>query len=197
MTTTSPTPTAADDPRIARSRAKVLAAATELLVEAGPRAVTADAICERSGVAKSTLYRHWNSINELLVDMMRTNLPVTSTIDRSAGFEVALRDYVGRAVVALSAPGWVRILSALLELRQHNPEIAQLMQADFDDKMSTMASILELGVAEGRLPAGLTAELVTPTLSGPMVLTALNGEEDRVAEVADYVLGRFLASYPG
>lgn len=197
MTTTSPTPTAADDPRIARSRAKVLAAATELLVEAGPRAVTADAICERSGVAKSTLYRHWNSINELLVDMMRTNLPVTSTIDLSAGFEVALRDYVGRAVVALSAPGWVRILSALLELRQHNPEIAQLMQADFDDKMSTMASILELGVAEGRLPAGLTAELVTPTLSGPMVLTALNGEEDRVAEVADYVLGRFLASYPG
>lgn len=197
MTTTSPTPTGADDPRIARSRAKVLAAATELLVEAGPRAVTADAICERSGVAKSTLYRHWSSINELLVDMMRTNLPVTSTIDRSAGFEVALRDYVGRAVVALSAPGWVRILSALLELRQHNPEIAQLMQADFDDKMSTMASILELGVAEGRLPVGLTAELVTPTLSGPMVLTALNGEEDRVAEVAEYVLGRFLASYPG
>ncbi|MGB8860409.1 MAG: TetR/AcrR family transcriptional regulator [Ilumatobacteraceae bacterium] len=197
MSTTLPAGGSADhDPRIARSRAKVLAAATELLVEAGPRGVTADAIAEHSGVAKSTLYRHWNSINELLLDVVRVNLPADTDVDLAVGFDAALRGWVDRVVVALSAPGWARILSALLELRQHSPEMAALLTHDFDDKLSAMASILDLGAAEGRLPAGLDPALVTQTLSGPLVLTALSGDESRVAEVAGYVLGRFLASYP-
>ncbi|MDO9175716.1 MAG: helix-turn-helix domain-containing protein, partial [Actinomycetota bacterium] len=58
-----------------RSRACLLAAATELLVETGVRGVTVDAVAERSGVAKSTLYRHWGSVQELLVDVMRANVP--------------------------------------------------------------------------------------------------------------------------
>jgi len=197
MTTTLPDGAAGDhDPRIARSRSKVLASATELLVQAGPRGVTADAICEHSGVAKSTLYRHWNSINELLVDVMRTNLPAVTDIDATLGFEAALRAWVQRVVTALSAPGWARILSALLELRQHSPEMADLLVADFDDKLAAMAAILRLGADERRLPADLDPALVTQTLSGPLVLTALSGDEGRVADVAEYVLGRFLASYP-
>src|SRR5690606_191899 len=47
------------DARVARSRATVLRTATDLLVEGGPSAVTIDAIVARSGVAKSTIYRHW------------------------------------------------------------------------------------------------------------------------------------------
>ena len=58
------------DPRVARSRAAVISAATELLVDAGPNAVTIDAIVARSGVAKSTIYRHWASRDDVLLDVM-------------------------------------------------------------------------------------------------------------------------------
>ena len=54
------------DPRVARSRASLLEAATDLLVDGGPRAVTVDAVSERSGVAKSTLYRHFPSRDDLV-----------------------------------------------------------------------------------------------------------------------------------
>ena len=49
------------DPRVARSRTAVLDAATHLLVTGGPAAVTVDAVVAESGVAKSTIYRHWRS----------------------------------------------------------------------------------------------------------------------------------------
>jgi len=43
-------------------------------------------------------------------------------------------------------------------------------------------------------PAGLDPRLVTQTLIGPLVLAVLSGDGD-VAELADYVLDRFLTSY--
>lgn len=185
-----------DDPRVARSRAKMLAAATELLVEGGPRVVTADAICERSGVAKSTMYRHWASINELLVDVMRCNVPEVVDIDLSGGFEPALRAWVQQVVATLSDPEWARILPALIELRRHTAEMSAVFDADFAEKLERMAAILELGAAEGRLPAGLDAALVNSTLVGPAVLMVLTEPGADVGPVAEFTLDRFLASYP-
>jgi AcrR family transcriptional regulator len=195
-TTSAPViPAEHDDPRVARSRTRMLAAATELLVEAGVRGVTVDAVAERSGVAKSTLYRHWSSVNELLIDVMRANVPPPAPVDLTAGFEAALQSWIDGALAALSAPDWARTLPALLELRTHSEEMAVLLADDFDNKLVTVVAILQLGAAEGRLPADLDPRQVMHTLVGPLVLATLVGDEDRAAELADYVLERFLASY--
>ncbi len=55
------------DPRIARTRATVLAAATELLATDGIGRLTIDAIAQRSGVARSTIYRNWPDRADLLL----------------------------------------------------------------------------------------------------------------------------------
>ncbi len=73
--------------------------------------------------------------------------------------------------------------------------MADLLDADFDDKLATVATILDLGAAEGRLPAGLDPRLVTHTLIGPLVLATLNGDEDAAPSSPTTSLERFLASY--
>lgn len=178
-----------------RSRAKLLAAATDLLVEGGPKSVTVDAVSERSGVAKSTLYRHWRSVDELLVAVVRANVPEPAPVDLASGFEPALRGWVAHAVATLSAPDWPRVLSALLELRITSPDMAALLESDFDEKLSTVDAILALGAAEGAIPAGLDARLVMQTLVGPIVLAALSGDQEDAASLADFVTARFLGSY--
>jgi AcrR family transcriptional regulator len=185
------------DPRVARSRASLLAAATELLVEGGPRAVTVDAVAARSGVAKSTLYRHWESVQDLLVDVLRANVPPELTVDPEAEFEPALRAWTAHAAASLASPEWVRILPALMMLRSHSPEVAEVLAADFDEKFTAITEILRRGSAEGRLPADLDPRLVTHTLAGPLVLAALGtgGRDATLATLADYVVDRFLASY--
>jgi AcrR family transcriptional regulator len=46
-------------PRSEKSKAAILAAAGELLLEHGLDAVSMDVIAERAGVSKATIYRWW------------------------------------------------------------------------------------------------------------------------------------------
>ena len=54
------------DARIERTQNAVMAAAADLVVEQGPAGLTVDAVVARSGVAKSTVYRHWATRDELV-----------------------------------------------------------------------------------------------------------------------------------
>ncbi len=57
-----------DDPRMARTRARAFEATLELAAESGLHACTFDAVSERSGIARSTLYRHWSNPSELVTE---------------------------------------------------------------------------------------------------------------------------------
>lgn len=61
-----------DNPRVQRTRGRVLAAARELLAEAGPAGLTYSLLAERSGVTRQTLYRHWPARSGLLADLILT-----------------------------------------------------------------------------------------------------------------------------
>lgn len=183
------------DPRVVRSRRAVLAAATELLVEAGPRGVTVDAVAARSGVAKSTMYRHWPSRTALLIDVMSSNMPEIPPPPSELGFETALRQLVSDVATMLASPEWLALLPALMSLKQHLPEIRDLSDADEEHRVDVLADVIASGVAEGALPAGLDAWTVATVLFGPVVFTLLSGRLDRVRDVADFAVDRFLASY--
>ena len=57
-------------PRSERSKAAILAAAGELLLERGLDAVSMDAIAERAGVSKATIYRWWPTKETLAIDAL-------------------------------------------------------------------------------------------------------------------------------
>lgn len=63
------------DPRLDRSRSAILAAAVALLSDGGVRQVTVEAVTARSGVARSTLYRHFPNNTELLAAAFQELLP--------------------------------------------------------------------------------------------------------------------------
>src|SRR4051812_48263496 len=69
------------DRRVARSRAAVCDAVVDLLVAGGVPAVTVDAVVAQSGVAKTTVYRHWSSRDELLADAAARALPEVEVPD--------------------------------------------------------------------------------------------------------------------
>ena len=98
------------DPRIARSRAAVVRAATDLLVESGPSAVTVDAIVARSGVAKSTIYRHWESRDDILHAVIEQCVPDMPAPPAGLGFEAALRFVADHIAGLLNDPEWTRKL---------------------------------------------------------------------------------------
>src|ERR1700722_14148851 len=56
------------DARVRRSRETVLATTFQLLSESGVGGFTVDEVARRSGVAKTTIYRHWPTREALVID---------------------------------------------------------------------------------------------------------------------------------
>jgi AcrR family transcriptional regulator len=55
-------------PRSARAHRAILDAALSLLVEEGYDTMSIEAVAERAGVGKATIYRRWDSKEELVAD---------------------------------------------------------------------------------------------------------------------------------
>lgn len=185
------------DPRVARSRARIVTAATELLVESGPRGVTVDAIAERSGVAKTTIYRHWPSINDLLIDVIHANVPDLTPTVLETDCEAALRSVMHQVAHRFADPDWVRIVPSLVALGHEFPEVADLMRSDRFERMGPIAELIDQGVAEGALPPGLDATRATQLLIGPLFFAMIMGDVDDLAALADVVVDRLFAARRG
>lgn len=183
------------DGRIARTRAAVLRSATDLLVEGGPSAVTIDAIVAHSGVAKSTIYRHWESRDDVLVDVIETCAPTLVSPDPTLGFEHAVRAVVDQAYAALNDPEWAHVIPALLLLKAHQSEIADLEQRIGKHQDQTFGTIVAIGVAEGRLPADADVEEFAAQLVGPLLLAHLTGRPRLTKGFADRVVEAFLRAH--
>jgi len=184
------------DGRIARTRAAVLRSATELLVAGGPSAVTIDAIVAHSGVAKSTIYRHWESRDDVLVDVIETCAPTLVTPDPALGFEHAVRAVVDQAYTALNDPEWARVIPALLLLKAHQSEIADLEERIGKHQDQTFENIIAMGVAEGRFTPGANVEELAAQLIGPLVFAHLTGRPRVTKAFAHQVADNFLRAHP-
>jgi crotonobetainyl-CoA:carnitine CoA-transferase CaiB-like acyl-CoA transferase len=151
------------DPRIERTQAAVRRAATDLLVEGGPAAVTVDAVVARSGVAKSTIYRHWKTRDDLLI------------------------------VAVFEDPEWTRVQPAILLLKLTEESIACVQREMQAEQRAIFAEIVRRGVAEGAIPSGLDVEELAAHLIGPILFAQVNGAPPIDADFGDRVVDRFLA----
>ena len=61
-------------PRSEEARRKALAAAIDVIVDKGVGDLTIEEVAQRSGVAKTTIYRHWPERASLIVDTVRATL---------------------------------------------------------------------------------------------------------------------------
>jgi len=113
-------------------------AAVGLLVDGGLPAVTVDAVVARSGVAKTTVYRHWGSRQELLRDAVAAALPPVVRPDTG------------------SLAGDLRVLARGLARGLAHPRHAALLRAvllpSVDDNLLRAGA----AAADGRLGDGLS-----------------------------------------
>lgn len=112
------------DPRVTRSRALLINAATHLLAEGGVEAVTIDAITNASGVARATLYRHFTSGTELVAAAFEQLIPPVTPAPASGPLRQRLLTLVTeQARLIQHAPLHATLLSWLgLGAHQARPE---------------------------------------------------------------------------
>jgi len=195
MSPTANTTNQTGDTRVARSRAAVLQAGVELLVEGGPHAVTVEAVCQRSGVAKTTIYRHWDSRDDLVVDVIGEVTGSVPAPPPDMPFEPALRMLMRASCDQARDDRLRRAFPALLLAKaQGQPQLDRLRLGAQDEQQARLEDLLRRGIAEGGISSGVTLEDALLQLLAPLILITCD-IHDFDDDVADHIVDLFLASH--
>jgi AcrR family transcriptional regulator len=148
-------------------RRDVLEATAELVAEVGVERVTIEEIAARSGAAKTTIYRHWPSKQELVVEAVHRCLatPVTPNTGR-------LRDDLVQCfegMIQTDLQGQVgQMYPSLLDAARRDPELARLVQRYQRDRRQPVVTVVELAIARGELPRDVDPDFAATLLIGPL-----------------------------
>jgi AcrR family transcriptional regulator len=194
------------DPRPARSRARLLEAATVLLRSGGPSAVTVDAVTRTANVARATLYRHFSSANDLLAASFTSLIPPPpmppehgSLRDRLLAIVVAWAQSIADAPTTLTAMAWLSLGPDIgqlpltppadagsPEMRSLRERIAQQYSAPFDVIFDGPQAAAELEDVDRAVALAL---LIGPLAFGRLsTLAVFDYEKVAVAAVDGFLL---------
>lgn len=181
-------------PRSERARQAILAAAAELLLARGLSAVSMDAVAERAGVSKATIYRWWPTKETLALDALYTEWAAVRPQPRDTGslrgdLLSLLRPW---ARLAGSRP-YGRVIAALLAEAQTDPAFAaEYRQRFVEPRREQGRAILRRAIERGEIRPGTKVEVVLDLLYGSLYHRLLHGHApltDRfVGETVDTVL---------
>lgn len=185
------------DPRVRRSQEAVLAAALDLFVAGGPRAVTVDAVSDASGVAKTTIYRHWADRAHLLADTYRACLPVVPTPDSGLDAADALRDVIRSLVHGLGTAPARPALPHLIATPLDPVESRALPPDVMDQTFTPVVRAIEGAVASGVLPADTDVPEAKHQLVGFVIMSAIDPDCAMDDGLADRIVELFVAGRTG
>lgn len=164
-------PRARLDPRQARTRARVYAAALDVLQREGIGATTFDAIARQAQVARSTLYRNWATRDDLLVDAIEARAPllvIRPGQPAPARLEAALQE-----IAAALTGSQGSILPAALAATDASPVLSARYRAFMTAQRAGFTTIITDGKKAGELSPALDDEDFIDALLAPLFFRRL------------------------
>jgi AcrR family transcriptional regulator len=160
-------------PRHAGASTAIVDATLELLAERGFQATTMDAIAERGGVSKNTIYRRWSSKETLIADALR-ELTAQAEVAREGDVYALLLDHVRDVARLLDDTLVGRLLPGLLGELQRNPAFAEAYaERVVRPRRQAIVELLERAIDDGELRADTRPDEIADLLIGPLILRHL------------------------
>ena len=159
-------------PRSEEARRKALAAAMDVIVDKGVADLTIEEVAQRSGVAKTTIYRHWPERASLIVDTVRASFEHVSTPDTGT-LRGDLEAYFGGMVRADLTGKVGQLMPCLIDAAGRDSEIELLLDRIAVERQQPILTIVARAQARGELPDDLDPRVVVGTIVGPIVFRKL------------------------
>lgn len=156
--------------RSAIVRAKVLAAASDLVATKGLKNVTMPEIAQLAGVAATSLYRRWGNVNSLLLDMSVERLAQKFPVPDEGSIERDLVRWTERIALGLNSTEEAKFFRVLLATSELAPEMRMKALAP---RLEQLEAMLQRSKARGeRAP---TIDDIIDYIISPMYMRALLG----------------------
>jgi AcrR family transcriptional regulator len=155
------------DARVQRSRERVLTSAFDLLGESGVSGFTIDEVARRSGVAKTTIYRHWPAREALVLEaasLISAAVEVPDTGSVQGDVTVILNNLGG----LLGTARWSSVVPSIVDVAERDPEFAAVHGRIQRGHASPLREVLVRAAGRGELPATTDPAHVISALIGPL-----------------------------
>ena len=181
-------------PRSEKARHAILEAAAELLLLRGLGAVSMDAVAERAGVSKATIYRWWPSKEMLaldaLLDWAATSAPARDTGSLRGDLLALVRPWVRE----IKRQPFGRVIAALVTEAQSDPQFAEAYRTHFvEPRREAMRAAFARAADRGDVPADLDVEVAVDLIYGPLYHRLLHGHAPLTGQFAQDVVDMALA----
>jgi AcrR family transcriptional regulator len=138
--------------RTARTRQAVLRAVIEELNDTGYADATVERVAQRAGVAKTTIYRRWGSLDRLLAELMAEHAAREIPVPDEGTLDGDLHALADRILASLRVPALRAAFGAIVTEAAADPAARELLSGFLAGRIATMTVIIDRAIARGELP---------------------------------------------
>ncbi|MEU7886699.1 TetR/AcrR family transcriptional regulator [Microbispora bryophytorum] len=176
--------------RSARVGAQVHQAVTELISEHGYGNFTVGEVAARAGVADSSIYRRWGSLEALLTDVALTHLNTRSPMPDTGSLAGDLRTYAANVAREITGPDGPVVLHLAVALSGNGQQGRQARDDLRAERMRQLQSMLDRARERGEhAPDALG---VLDHILAPMYIRVLFGMGPLTPDYIDGLVDRLL-----
>lgn len=147
----------------------MLQATLELLAEVGFEAMSIEAIANRAGVGKTTIYRRYTSKEELVADAIESARQDVVIPDKGNLWS-DIDELIENAARITLNPLGRKTVAMIISSASNNPHFAQIYWTKYlEPRRTAFAIVLERAKIRNEIPADLDSGLVFDTMSGIML----------------------------
>ena len=158
------------NPRTTRVCEIILDAAAELLVREGASAVTAMRIAEETGVARTTVYRHFPNPSGLLLDAIDRVVTPHAPTKITDNLEEDLITALSNLRMRMTKKPLRLVFTALLDHANRDGRLVAAQRRFVNGVLQPIRDILAAAIQRGDLPSTVHVETASAQLAGPLFL---------------------------
>ena len=173
------------------AREKMLRGAQSIVREHGLDAFTIEAVAAESGVAKTTIYRHFSSSDELLFAALKEMVEHVADID-TGDVRADLIELMRRYVTMATRPGIYQLFTAVMQRAANDDDFGRLQQGLIAERKQPLRRAIQRGMATGVVDPTVDLDTVAALLEGPLVARILHDRTrfraGEIEQIVDLVL---------
>ncbi len=179
-------------PRSEEAREAALAATVDVILSSGVEGVTFEEVASRSGVAKTTLYRHFGTKQSMVAAAAGSCCVEIATPD-SGDLAEDLRTIFDRFKQVEEERRLPDVMPALLSASLSDPELHELVTGMLEDRRRPIRTALQLAQLRGEISRDLDLDVALALLIGPFVQRRTIDRAEVTPEFRDAVLASVVA----
>jgi len=150
----------------------MIAASQELVTEHGIDACTVDEVARRSGVAKTTIYRHFRNADDLVMTAIAEMVEEIATPDHGS-LRADVRAVVQGFRTVARHDSFRQVFAEMLVRSMHDEEFKRLYCAAQETRHAPLRRVLQRGIARGEVDPDIDVETAMYFVQGPFVAKRL------------------------